>query len=238
MLALLSMMEIQFATALERARRAIALAEQIGHPRAAMIGYHGLNFVHTELGDFQPALEAGVTGTRIARALGARRFVGEGLILQAISEYFLGLASARETIREAVEVSREWPAYILPYGLAAAAMITRDPAERAAALAEGEATIAAGAVSHNVIFFNRMAIEACLTARDWAGVERYAAALAEGMAEEPTPVTEFVVARARALAAAGRGRKDEAELKRLIAQASAVNWRLVLPALEEALASA
>jgi class 3 adenylate cyclase/tetratricopeptide (TPR) repeat protein len=238
MLGMMSMLEIQFDTALERANRAIALAEQIGHPRAAMIGYHGLNFVNLELGNFEPALEAGVTGTRIARALGARRFVGEGLILQAISEYLLGRASAMETIREAIKVSREWPAYILPYGLAAAAMITSDSAERAAALGEGEATIAAGAVSHNVIFFNRMAIEACLTVRDWAGVERYADALAEGMAEEPTPVTEFVVARARALAVAGRGRKDETELKRLIAQARAVNWRLVLPALEAALGSA
>ena len=237
MLALLSMLEIQFDTALDRARRAIALAEQIGHPRAAMIGYHGLNFVHTELGDFQPALEAAQAGTRIARTLGARRFVGEGLILQAISEHFLGHASAVETIREANEISRDWPAYILPYGLAAAAMITRDPAERAAALAEGEAAIAAGAVSHNVIFFNRMAIEACLAARDWAGMERYADALAKGMVEEPTPVTEFVVARARAIAAAGRGNKDEAELRRLIEQASAVKWRLVLPALEEALAA-
>ena len=235
MLGMMSMLEIQFDTALERTRRAIALAEQIGHPRAAMIGYHGLNFVNLELGNFEPALEAGVAGTRIARALGARRFVGEGLILQAISEYFLGHGSAMDTIREAIEVSREWPAFILPYGLAAAAMITRDPAERAAALAEGEATIAAGAVRHNIIFFNRMAIEACLMARDWAGVERYADALEKGMAEEPTPVTDFTIARARALAAAGRGRKDAAELKRLIAQASAVNWRLVLPALEDAL---
>ena len=238
MLGMMSMLEIKFDTALEQARRAIALAEQIGHPRAAMIGYHGLNFVNLELGNFEPALEAGVAGTKIARSLGARRFVGEGLILQAISEYFLGRDSATETIREAVEVSREWPAFILPYGLAATAMITRDPAERAAALAEGEATIAAGAVSHNVIFFNRMAIEACLAVRDWAGVERYADALANGMAEEPTPVTEFTVARAHALAAAGRGQKNEAELKRLIAEARAVNWRLVLPALEDALAAA
>ena len=69
-------------------------------------------------------------------------------------------------------------------------------------------------------------------------MERYAEALTDGMAEEPTPVTDFVAARARALAAGGRGRKDEAELQRLVAQARAVNWRLVLPTLEEALAAA
>ena len=80
-----------------------------------------------------------------------------------------------------------------------------------------------------------MAIEACLAARDWAGMERYADALAKGMVEEPIPVTEFVVA--RAVAAAGRGGKDEAELRRLIEQARAVKWRLMLPALEEVLAA-
>jgi hypothetical protein len=48
---------------------------------------------------------------------------------------------------------------------------------RAQALGEGERVLGEGTVSHNVIYFNRYAIEACLVAKDWAGVERYAEAL-------------------------------------------------------------
>ena len=104
----------------------------------------------------------------------------------------------------------------MPFGLALAAMIARNAEERAAALAEGERVLGEGAVSHNFIFFNRYAIEACLAAKDWAGVQRYATALEQGLAEEPLPMSNFLVARARAIAAAGRGQKDETELRRLL----------------------
>ena len=97
--------------------------------------------------------------------------------------------------------------------------------------------LAAGALSHNFLWFNRYAIEACLAAKDWAGIERYAAALERSMAEEPVPMTDFLVARARALAAAGRGQKDPTELKRLLAEANRVGWRMMVPSLESALAS-
>ena len=74
-------------------------------------------------------------------------------------------------------------------------------------------------------------------AKDWAGIERYAAALEHSMAEEPVPMTDFLVARARAIAAAGLGQKDAAELKRLLAEADRVGWRAMVPSLEAALAS-
>ena len=69
---------------------------------------------------------------------------------------------------------------------------------KAAALAEGEATLP-GSVSHNHLFFNRYAIEACLAAEDWSDAERYAAALEQSMASEPFPMTDFFAARARQL---------------------------------------
>jgi len=106
---------------------------------------------------------------------------------------------------------------------------------RATALEEGEAVLAKGAVSHNFLFFNRLAIEACLAAQDWTGVERYAAALEKSMAAEPLPMTDFLIARARALAAAGRGQKDAAELERLLVAAKASGWKIVLPSLTAAL---
>ena len=120
-------------------------------------------------------------------------------------------------------------------GLGLAAVIARDPLLRMAALAEGEAVLEAGAISHNFIFFNRHAIDACIAAEDWIGAERYAAALERSLAAEPLPMKDFLVARARAVAAAGGGRKDEAELRRLLAEADRTGWRVVMPALEAAL---
>jgi hypothetical protein len=58
------------------------------------------------------------------------------------------------------------------------------------------------------------------------------------MADEPVPMTDLLIARARALAAAGRGQADRDVLADLVERARAVNWQVVLPALEAALAEA
>src|SRR5689334_14388684 len=180
----------------------------------------GLALLFHELAEYPAAIEAGLESLKIARSLGAKRFIAESLMLKAQSEFVAGEAQAAQTINEANEIARETPNYVLPLGLALAAMITRDPRERAAALAEGEAVLAADAVSHNFIFFNRYAIDACIAAEDWAGTERYAAAFDRSLAEEPLPMKDFLVARARAIAVAGHGHKDEAELRRLLTEAN------------------
>ncbi len=202
-----------------------------------MIAYQGLAFLFHELAEHPAAVEAAMASLEIARSLGARRFIAESLMLKAQSEFMAGDAQAAQTINEANEIARETPNYVLPLGLALAAMITRDPRERAAALAEGEAVLAAGAVSHNFIFFNRHAIDACIAAEDWAGAERYAAALERSLAAEPLPMKDFFVARSRAIAMAARGHKDEVEIRRLLAEADRTGWRVVMPALQAALTS-
>ena len=236
MLGMILMWEMQFDAALGYARRAIGLAEQIGHRRAAMIANHVLAFLNIELSKPAPALEASLAATAIAQSLGARRFVAEGLMLQAQSEFAAGDPRAGQTIREANEIAREAPTFVLPLGLGLAAMIARNDEERTAALAEGERVMATGTVSHNFIFFNRYAIESCLAAEDWVGVERYATALERSLKEEPLPMTDFLVARARAIAAASRGLNDEKELTRLLAEANRIGWRALVPSLEAALA--
>jgi len=45
-------------------------------------------------------------------------------------------------------------------------------------------------------------------------------------------MSDFLVARARAISAAGRGSKEDSELKRLLEQATRVGWLAVVPALE------
>jgi hypothetical protein len=48
-------------------------------------------------------------------------------------------------------------------------------------------------------------------------------------------MSDFLVARARAISAAGRGLKADEELKRLKEQATQVGWLAVVPALNFAL---
>jgi tetratricopeptide (TPR) repeat protein len=240
MLGMMMMLEMrfgEFGEAMQFARRAAELAEQIGHRRAAIIAYHGMSFLYHELGEPRAALEASLASLAIARSLGARRFIAEGLMLQAQSEFLLGDPAAARTIREADEIARETPAFLLPAVLGVAALIARDPQERQAALAEGEGVLTAGAVSHNFMFFNRSAIDACIAAGDWAGTERYAVALDRSLPAEQLPMKDFLVARARAIAAAGSGHKDEAALGRLLAEADRTGWRAVMPALAAALAA-
>lgn len=68
------------------------------------------------------------------------------------------------------------------------------------------------------------------------GVERYAAALEHSMAKKPLPMTDFLVARARAFVATNRGQTDETELRRLLEEANQIGWQAVVPSLEAALA--
>ena len=111
-LGMMLMMELQFPEAMQQAIRAANLAEQIGHRRAAMISYHGLSFIYHEIG--QPGLgpQADSAGLAIARSLGARRFIAEGLMLQAQSEFQVGHPQASKTIREANEIARETPSFM------------------------------------------------------------------------------------------------------------------------------
>lgn len=236
MVGMMLMMDLQMTAALRHAQRAARLAEEIGHRRAAMISHQGLAFVHRELGQLEPALQSNAIGLAIAQSLGARRFIAESLMLQAQAEFEGGDPRAGQTAREANEIARETPKYMLPFGLGLAAMITRDADERRALLAEGEQLLADGAISHNVIFFNRCAIEACLAAKDWDSVDRFAAAFEHSMAREPLPMSDFLVARARAISAAGRGLKADEELRRLKERATQVGWLAVVPALNSALA--
>jgi hypothetical protein len=49
-------------------------------------------------------------------------------------------------------------------------------------------------------------------------------------------MTDFLVARARAIVATSCRQKDEAELRRLLAVANGIGWQVVVPLLKAALA--
>jgi hypothetical protein len=82
-------------------------------------------------------------------------------------------------------------------------------------------------------------MQVALDLANYDEVERYAAALEDYTRPEPLPWSEFFIARGRALAACGRGRRDaalRAEIQRLRSEGERLGLRIALPELEVALA--
>ncbi len=231
------------AGALAEALEALAAADRVGHQRAAAIACHALCFCTISRRDLAEAEEYAERALDLARRLGARRFESEALGFLGDTRWQAGdRAEGLALLREAVTISRESGiAFIGPMLLGTLARISDDPAERRAALAEAEALLAAGSISHNYLWFYHDAIETARMAGEWREVERYAAALESYTRAEPLPWAEFHAARGRALAAFGRGARDAAtlaELQRLRALAERHGLELMLPALGAALAEA
>lgn len=83
-------------------------------------------------------------------------------------------------------------------------------------------------------------METALNTGDWDTVDRYAAALEEYTRSEPLPWTDFFIARGRALANCGRGKRDDAtmqELQRLREESTRVGFKTALSAINHALAN-
>ena len=218
-------------------RSAAAAAAELGNHRAEIVARGScLAKVLFDMSDFDAARHELQTGLDLARRLGARRyepmymsFLGKILAIEGAA------ARARALLEEAVAIARDTGiGYAGPMALGALALVTDDAGGRDEALAEGTALLREPRPSHNYLWFYRDAMEACLGAADWEGVERHARALDEYTAAEPLPWSNFFMARGRALADHGRGAPDQetiAELRRLGAGAG---LNAALPGLAEA----
>ena len=167
------------------------------------------------------------------------------------SVFFLGKFALRKgkrkeavkILRDGLEVLRSVEAgmsYQGPWILGALALATENPTARRSALKEGEELLRGESASHNYLAFYPDAMEACLEMAEWDEVKRYAQALEDYTRAEPLPQSDYYIAWGRALAAFGRGLRDQAttdELKRLLGEATRVGLKIATPALEEALAS-
>lgn len=83
-------------------------------------------------------------------------------------------------------------------------------------------------------------MDTCLQTGEWDEVDRYAQALEDYTSAEPLPYADFLIARGRALAAFGRGKRDDAtmqELQRLRDEGERVGRKIAIRELKKALAS-
>jgi hypothetical protein len=220
---------------------AIALAARVGQRRAEMIAHYVAFQCRFALMDFEASSRHAETTLTLTQQLGAQRFEAGALGFLALLHRQAGRrAEALAPAKEAVRISREAsPAFIGPCVLGLLALASDDPSERQAALEEADALLRAGAVSHNHLWFPYYAIDAYFETGDWESMEHCAAGLEQYTSSEPLPLTDFFIARGRALAAFGRGQSDAreltAELERIRDQGEQLGIRVMLPVIETAI---
>jgi tetratricopeptide (TPR) repeat protein len=234
---------LEAAEAVADGEAALEAAARVGHHRAEMMANFLIGLVLIDKGEPVLARASVERSQALARRLGARRFEAQNLLFFAMCDRL-----ERRTDRlgkllgEARDISREvGDGFVGPRIMSELAFHAGNGAERRRLLAEGEAMLAAGSVSHNHLWFHRSAIEASLLAGDWDEAERYAAALAAYTAAEPLPWSNIFIALGQAGARAGRRPDDaaaRAELERLAAVVEGAGLRSALPPMQAMLAQA
>jgi hypothetical protein len=117
---------------------------------------------------------------------------------------------------EAEPAARKYsPSFTLVRVLGGIALISKNPGRRQRVLAEAEHLLDAGSVSHNYFAFYVDATDSAFEHGQWDQMEYYADRMEAYAHAEPLPWSNFVSARARALAAFGRGDRCPGILKQL-----------------------
>jgi DNA-binding SARP family transcriptional activator len=177
---------------------------------------------------------------QLAKQLGARRFHAEclGILASCMSDPE-SRDEALRLVEEGLQLSREMGmSYCGASLLGILARLTPDPAQRAAALAEGEAVLASGCVSHSYFEFYHHAMEVSIEQSAWEAARRYANDLAVYTAIEPLAPTSLQSARARLLADVGENvitPKTLAELETLKHRCRQMEVVALIPAIDAAI---
>jgi tetratricopeptide (TPR) repeat protein len=226
--------------ALANSLETVEASVRLGQLRAEIMGRGCAASVMLYMGRHDEAIQQLDRSLDIIRRLGARRFEAQNMcirsqILMATGKH----AQALPLLRQALSIAKEPGAsFVAPFVLGCLARASDSGDERDAAIEEAESMLAAGAVGHNYFWFYREAMQGALDRGEWEDTRRFADALEEYTSDEPLPWSDFFIARARALAAAGGGRHDEAltaELARLRDIAVTVGFAAAQAALDNAL---
>jgi hypothetical protein len=208
MLAWADLFENRVHAALDGCRAAVQSAVAVGNPRAeAMIRCAVLGNLLYEVGDNEQARRELELGVQQARAIGARRFEAQALtalalVLQRAGESGKAYAAAAEGVAAANSGALHFSG---PWALAVMAHVCDDSSEAQRLLGEGEALLARADISHNHLYFRRLAIDICIRDGAPAEAERHTRALQRYTEVEPLPWSSLFVARAGAMIAMARG---------------------------------
>ncbi len=187
---------------LEDCAAIVAEAARFGDPRSELLTRDIEAMISLYRGDFERVRRVCDRGLALARQLGARRFEAELMTLQGHAIGELGGAADAQVLLQrasslALEVART---YCGPWCLGIQALHTPNAERAREILAQGEALLAGGCVSHNYLEFRRAAIEFSLRHGDVREARRHAAALAEYTRDEPLAWSDLIIRRAEFLA--------------------------------------
>ncbi|MGD9509951.1 MAG: adenylate/guanylate cyclase domain-containing protein [Geminicoccaceae bacterium] len=243
MVGFMDFLGLDLAQAERDAEAALELVRRTGHLRPAIIAQHVASLCALMRLDLAAVAARSNAASAVTERIGARRFEPENQLWLAESRLLAGdRAQALQIATAAMTISRETAiGFIGPSVLGLIAWATNSVAERESALAEAEALLARGAVSHNHLLFRRYAIEAALESADWEGAGRHADALRAYTAAEPLPWAELIAARGRVLAVCGQHRAKgdcsiAAELARVRDEITKHGLAALLPAVDAAMA--
>ena len=180
----------------------IAEAARFGDPRSETLARLIEGMIRLYRADYERVRRTCDRGLELARKLGARRFEAELMALQghALGELG-GTADAQVLLQRASALALEMArTYCGPWCLGVQALHMPNVERARELLAQGEALLAGGCVSHNHLEFRRVAIEFCLRHGDVREARRHAAALREYTREEALAWSDLVIGRAELLA--------------------------------------
>lgn len=226
--------------ALNHSQDTIDTAVRLGQLRPEVAGRHAVAFIMLDLGRIDEAVQQLDQSLDNIRRLGARRFEAQNMCFRSQALMANGKhAQALPLVRQAVPITRETgPGFTAPFALGCLARASDDKDERKAAIDEAESMLASVTVGHNYFWFYREVMQGALERGEWEDARRFADALEDYTSAEPLPWSDFFVARARVLATAGEGRRNETlttELVRVRDIAVTVGFKAALTAIENAL---
>ncbi|MEP7058721.1 MAG: tetratricopeptide repeat protein, partial [Caldimonas sp.] len=230
------------AGAVEIGREAIDLAVRASQPRAELLARSLVAWTEGMIRDQRDHAEQQIDAAlRLIDVLGARRFEAQVRGLSAVIAWRRGDADrARTLAQSALAICREHGmGHIGPWTYGVCALVEPDADVRRRLLADGEAQLAQGCVSHNHIHLRELAIDIALELGDWTEAERNCARIRAYTATEPLPMSDFLVARGLALSRHGQGERSaelQSELAGLREIATRAELKAALPAIGRALA--
>jgi class 3 adenylate cyclase len=218
-------LSLRIDAALEIGRQTCIDGARIRDRRTIMNGGRMQCYMLLEQGRWREAEERLFENLQLSQALHALRY--EPVIRALLAKVFAQrgeLEEAEFEIGRAYQLSRQLDErWVGPMILGCYATVVRNPGRQDWALRKGNAILKKGCGSHNYFLFYRDAINLCLLREDWRNALGYAASLEAYAAEQPTRWSDFQIAKARAMAAAGDGKKGDhrRELERLRRRAAA-----------------
>jgi DNA-binding SARP family transcriptional activator/tetratricopeptide (TPR) repeat protein len=221
-------------------REALELARRVGDLRSELISSLCLSTGLILQGKLEERRAWARQALHSAQQLGARRFYAECLgILASTMTSSEDRAEGLQLVEEGLRLSREiGMSYCGASLLGLVARLTPESARRAEALAEGEALLASGCVSHSYFEFYHHAIEVSIEQSTWQAARRYANDLAAYTAEEPLPPTTLQCDRAQLLADVGENvatRRTRRALEQVRERCHHMDAIALIPAVEAAL---